>query len=87
MLGKVHLYRSEYEEARSVLNEAIRLGMESNTMPQVHEAMVELADCLLQLGDLQESLRLATSLIETESALASLRQKAGQMLEEIKKAG
>ena len=63
-LGKLHMYCSAYEDAQKVFKDAIRLGLESNTMPQVYEATVELADCLLQLGDPHEASRLAMSVLQ-----------------------
>lgn len=78
-LGKLHIYCSAYEDAQKVLNDAIRLGLESNTMPQVYEATVELADCLLQLGDRHEAAQLASSVLEKDQIVEKVRRRAEQV--------
>lgn len=80
ILGKTQLYLSNFEAARDSLQEAIRLGMESNTMPQVYEATVELADCLLQLGEREESARLARSVLGNAQVLESVKRRAEQVI-------
>ncbi|MDL1943438.1 tetratricopeptide repeat protein [Chloroflexi bacterium CFX2] len=83
LLGKLHLFRSEFDEAREALKKAIRLGLESNTMPQVYEAAVELADCLLNLGRFEDASALLRALPDSAFRVESARRRVEQVRGEV----
>lgn len=83
LLGKLHLFRSEFDEAREALKKAIRLGLESNTMPQVYEAAVELADCLLNMDRAESALAVLSVLPESAFRVESVRRRAEQVRAEV----
>jgi len=82
-MGKLYLCRSEFNEAQIVLKEAIRLGLDSNAMPQVYEAAIELADCLLNLNRRQDASAILNSIPDSALKVESLRARAAAVREEI----
>ncbi|HXD10109.1 MAG TPA: hypothetical protein VN653_08610, partial [Anaerolineales bacterium] len=65
--------------AQKNLVQAVRLGLEANTTPQVLDAALELADCCLKMGKHQDALILVLYVEQNSSGSALLQQRI-QML-------
>ncbi|HET9906006.1 MAG TPA: tetratricopeptide repeat protein, partial [Anaerolineales bacterium] len=79
LFGKLHLYRSEFVEAQVVLKKAIRLGLELNSAPQVCQAALEFADCLVNLDRPEAALTILRAVPAPALKVESVRRRVEQI--------
>jgi len=79
LLGKMHLYKSEFAEEQNVLKKAIRLGLELNSTPQVCQAALEFADCLVNLDRSEAALAILGAVPEPALKVESVRRRVEQI--------
>lgn len=82
-LGKLHLHQSDFELGRDSLKRSIRIGLETNAMPLVHEAAVELADCLLNLNNKGDASNIMRALPDAALKVESVRARAAEVRNDV----
>jgi tetratricopeptide (TPR) repeat protein len=78
-LGKLHLNQSDFELANAALKNSISLSLETNATPLIHEAAIELADCLLNLNRAKEASAILQTVPDSVFTIESLRAKAAEI--------
>jgi transcriptional regulator with XRE-family HTH domain/tetratricopeptide (TPR) repeat protein len=79
-LGKVQVRKAELQLGSETLGESLDLAKEANAAPLEMEASVELAKCLIELGEKDDAARLAKLVLENPLTPESVREQAGQIL-------
>jgi len=82
-LGKLQLHQSDFESAYEFLRRSIRIGLETNATPLVHEAAVELADCLLNLDRMIDASAIMQSLPDSVLNVESVRVRAAEVRSDV----
>lgn len=82
-LGKVYVRKAELEPAREIFGETTHIAREANAVPLEMEASVELAKCLVSVGEVDDAARLAKLALGNPLTPEAVREQAGQVLSSI----
>jgi len=79
-LGKVYVRKAEFESAREIFEKSIHIAREANTVPLEMEASIELAKCLVAVGEVEDAAHLVKLALENPLVPESVREQAQQVL-------
>ena len=78
-LGRVAIASKDLDEAKSFLKRAIRFSLEAQAMPQAIDAALELAECYLQMGNVNEAAELVFSASDHPASTDEARLQAREL--------
>jgi tetratricopeptide (TPR) repeat protein len=80
-LGKVAIAANDWDEAERALKQALKISLEAQALPQAIEAALELANCFLQRGALEQAAELVLPALNHPASTDLARQRAAALKE------